>query len=189
MKLPAGINKSGSVVLGALCLLLVANLVAQYRDMQPGHSQARRVLAGGTPTRSEKTASPVPNDLAKYDPAVHLDALKKLLSRPLPDEDRNPFEFVGGAAPAPPPPQTMGRPIAPAAAPPPPPPPPPLKAVGYNDLPGGKREAMVTFNEDLQVVHEGDVIGTKYKVIKIDPTKVVVEDGETHHTLELPFQP
>ena len=46
---------------------------------------------------------------------------------------------------------------------------------------------MVTFNDDLQVVHEGDVIGAKFKVVAIDPGKIVVEDGDTHQTLELPF--
>jgi hypothetical protein len=124
----------------------------------------------------------VAEDLAQYDPDVHFDALKKLDSRPLPDEDRNPFEFVGEAAP--PPPQ-----VAAAEAPPPPapPPPPPLKAVGYNELPGGKKEAMITYNDDLVVVHEGDLIGAKFKVVKIDPAMVVVEDGETHKNLELPF--
>jgi ribosomal protein L24 len=46
---------------------------------------------------------------------------------------------------------------------------------------------MVTYNDDLVVVHEGDSIGTKYKVVTINPAMVVVEDGETHQTLELPF--
>ena len=59
--------------------------------------------------------------------------------------------------------------------------------MGYNELPGGKKEAMVTYNDDLVVVHEGDMIGTKFKVVTINPTMVVVEDGETHKTIELPF--
>jgi ribosomal protein L24 len=62
-----------------------------------------------------------------------------------------------------------------------------LKAAGYNELPGGQKEAMVTFNDDLVVVHEGDVIGSKYKVVKISPAMVVVEDGDTQKTIELPF--
>ncbi|HMD84006.1 MAG TPA: hypothetical protein VKO18_04815, partial [Terriglobia bacterium] len=82
----------------------------------------------------------------------------------------------------------------PPSAPPAPPPAPPLKAVGYNELPGGQKEAMVTFTEgehkdDMVVVHEGDLIGTRFKVTKIDSTMVVVEDGETHQNLELPFPP
>jgi hypothetical protein len=183
MKLPAGMNKWGVAVLGVVCLMLVLNLVAQYRAIQPGGSHLHSVPAGGPSVRVEKGSTHAAEDLARYDPNVHFEALKKLDSRPLPDEDRNPFAFVGGIAP-PPPPVSHG-PVATAA--PPPPPPPPLKAMGYNELPGGKKEAMVTFNDDMVVVHEGEPIGTKYKVVKIDPTMIVVEDGETHQTLELPF--
>jgi hypothetical protein len=189
MKLPAGIEKWGSVVLGVLSLLLVANLVGQYRGMQPGNSRANPAPASASPQRAGKDTSHVTDDLGKYDPTVHFDALKALDSRSLPDEDRNPFEFVGGE-PAPSAAQTPVAPprtLPPAA--PPPPPPPPLKAVGYNELPGGKKEAMVTYNDDMVMVHEGDLIGTKYRVAKITPAMVVVEDGETHQTLELPFPP
>jgi hypothetical protein len=150
--------------------------------MQPGSSRANTSPASASPTRAAKALAHVTNDLAQYDPDVHFDALKALDSRPLPDEDRNPFEFVGGAAP-----EVPHAAAPPTAAPPAPPAPPPLKAMGYNELPGGKKEAMVTYNDDLVVVHEGDLIGSKFKVVKIDPMMVVVEDGETHQNLELPF--
>lgn len=183
MRLPAGINKWGVTVLGVVCLLLVINLVVQYRAMQPGKSPAHLPAAGGPPARAEKGSSHAADDLAQYDPGVHFDALKKLDFRPLPDEARNPFDFVGGAGPVVPNDEKAPAP----PAPPPLPPPPPLKAMGYNELPGGKKEAMVTYNDDMEVVHEGDLIGTKYKVVKIDPVMVLVEDGETHKTIELPF--
>jgi hypothetical protein len=182
MKLPAGIDKWGSAVLGVVSVLLVANLVTQYRAMQPGNSRAKSAPGSVSSLRVAKVSPHATDDLAKYDPDVHFVALKKLDSRPLPDEDRNPFEFVGEAAP--PPPQA---PAPPPKAPPAPPPPLPLKAEGYNELPGGKREAMVTYNDDLQMVHEGDMIGTRFKVVKIDPSKIVVQDGDTQKTLELPF--
>lgn len=131
-----------------------------------------------------KTASHAADDLAQFDPSVHFDALKSLDSRPLPDEDRDPFHFVGGGSVAPVVAQAAGP--APQVAPAPPPPP-PLKAVGYNELPGGGKEAMVTFNDDLQVVHEGDTVGDKFKVLTISPSMVVVENGDTHEKIELPI--
>ena len=184
MTLPSGVNKWGAAVLGGVCLLLVVNLVGEYRAMQPGKS--RLVLAAGTGsgTRSEKVSPHATDDLSKYNPVVHFDTLKELDSRPLPDEDRNPFVFAGQAAPSPVAP-VAGAPAANVS--PPPPPPPPLKAVGYNQLPGGKDEAMVTYNDDLVVVHQGDMIGTKFKVVTINSTMVVVEDGDTHKTIQLPF--
>jgi len=61
--------------------------------------------------------------------------------------------------------------------------------MGYNELPGGQKEAMISFNDDVVVAHEGDVIGSKYKVVKIDPAKIVMENGDTHENFELPFPP
>jgi len=183
MNIPAGINKWGVAVLGAVSALLVINLVAQYRNMQPGKGQHAPVSA--SPVRVGKVSSHAADDLAKYNPEVHFDALKALDARPFPDDDSDPF----GPLEAPAPPQAMARGPAPSAPslPPAPPPPPPLKAMGYNELPGGQKEAMITFKEDMLTVHEGDLIGTQYKVLTIDPSKVVVEDGETHTSLDLPF--
>lgn len=186
MKIPAGINKWGAVVLGAICALLVINLVAQYRAMRPGKSFTARATAPST--RMGRRTPHAASDLAQFDPTVHFDALKALDSRPLPDEDRNPFQFTGEAA-APPPTAVAAGPTSPVPLPPPPPPPLPLKAMGYNELPGGQKEAMLSYNDDVVVAHEGDLIGTKYKVLKIDPAKIVVEDSETHKEIELPFPP
>jgi hypothetical protein len=188
MTLPAGRNRWGSIALGVVCLGLVGNLVVQFRGLAPGHSKAKAAPASAPVSRSEKDSAHAVEDLAKYDPAVRFEALKQLDSRPLPDEDRNPFEDAGGMAS----PLTMasapaGAPIAPAG--PPPPPPIPLKAVGYNDMPGGKKQAMITNNDELVMAYEGDVIAGKYKVLKIDPSMVLIEDSETHKTVELPYQP
>jgi hypothetical protein len=183
MKLPAGIEKWGSGVLGLVSLLLVANLVGQYRSLQPGKATAHAGAASAPRDQQGKGAPRAAGDLVRYDPSIHLDALKELDSRPLPDERRNPFDFVGGA-----PPPLLSRKGAPLPPPAPPPPPPiPLKAVGYNEMPGGKKEAIVTYNDDVQMVHEGDVIASRFKVLKINPTLLVVEDATTHQTLELPF--
>ena len=184
MKLPAGIDKWGSGVLGLVCVFLLYNLATKYHNMQPGKSVVHAVLPSGPRTEEAKGSSHTTSDLAQYDPAVHFDALKALDSRPLPDEDRNPFDFVGGA-----PPPEQQQPPAPPPPPPPAPPPIPLKAMGYNELPGGKKEAIVTYNDDVQMVHEGDIIGSRFKVVKITPTALLVEDGDTHQNLELPFPP
>jgi hypothetical protein len=183
MNLPVEKQKWGIGVLAVLSLILVWNLVRQYREMQPGSGHAQIVNSGGARTERLKSNTHVADDLAQYDPNVHFDALKSLDSRPLPDEDRDPFQFVGGVVAQAP--QTV-VPSAQVAAPAPPPPP-PLKAVGYNELPGGKKEAMVTFNDDLVVVHEGETVGVKFKVLTISPSSVVVEDGDTHEKIELQF--
>ncbi len=187
MKLAGGNQKLGIGLLGVLSAILAANLIHQYRGMQPGTGHASELATSTPPSRAVSRATRPIDDLLHYDPEVHFSALKDLDSRPLPDEDRNPFDFVGGPTTAAPPPQI------PAAVPPPqpvvpaPPPPPPIKAVGYNELPGGQKAAMVTFNDDLSVVQVGDTVGGKYKVVSITPQTVVVEDGDTHEKIELPI--
>ena len=116
-------------------------------------------------------------------PSSKLDLLKEFEDRPLPELDRNPFEFVAAPAKASP-----AQTAATAAAAPQPPPPPPvtLKPMGYSEGKGGVKEAMVSDEDQVFVVHEGDSVGTRYKVIKITPTMITVEDATLHQTVDLP---
>ena len=84
-------------MLAIVSLLLVVNLVAQYRDLQPAKARLAPVGAAHTTHGLQKRSSHAADDLAKYDPNVRFDQLKALDSRPLPDDDRDPFEPIGGA--------------------------------------------------------------------------------------------
>jgi len=191
MKATGYIEKWGAGVLGAVSLALLVNLVVQINR---GHAGDRRPRAT-TPPRAKATTLPsakapagkqsVSDELSRYDPVVKLDLLKELEGRPLPELDRNPFEFVGAPANATPA-QTAAA--APAAQPPPPPPV-TLKPMGYSEGKGGVKEAMVSDEDQVFVVHEGDSIGTRYKVIKITPTVITVEDDTIHQTVDLPVPP
>ena len=191
MKATGYIEKWGAGVLGAVSLALLVNLVVQINR---GHAGDRRPRAT-TPPRAKATTLPsakapagkqsVSDELSRYDPVVKLDLLKELEGRPLPELDRNPFEFVGAPANATPA-QTAAA--APAAQPPPPPPV-TLKPMGYSEGKGGVKEAMVSDEDQVFVVHEGDSIGTRYKVIKITSTVITVEDATIHQTVDLPVPP
>jgi ribosomal protein L24 len=61
--------------------------------------------------------------------------------------------------------------------------------MGYSEGKGGVKEAMVSDEDQVFVVHEGDSIGTRYKVIKITPTVITVEDASIHQTVDLPVPP
>ena len=80
------------------------------------------------------------------------------------------------------------RPSAAAApAAPAPPPPPPLKAMGYMEMPGGVREAYLSYEDQVYSVHEGDTIANKFKVLQVTPTQVEVEDASSKEKLKLPI--
>jgi hypothetical protein len=178
MKLPSHIQKWLAGILGAVSLILVLNLVLQYTGARPGLSRP----GPGSVSASTRDGSRYADDLARYDPVVRLDLLQKFAKRPLPKLERSPFEFVA------PPPSRKVEAAGPAQPPPPPPPPPILlKPMGYSEKPGGVREAFVTLEDQVYTVHERDTVGGKYKILKIAPQTIAVEDETTHQTAELPI--
>ena len=191
------VNKA-AVGVGVLLILLLLNLalgnplfhlffgagVNAGTRPTPPRPTASKDGAEKAPSKgvSKTTAVPstkVKDELARYDPSLNLDELKDILSRPTPQPGRNPFELHATPKavptnPEPPPPQA-----------PPPPPPIPLKAVGYSEKPGGVKEAYVTDDQEVYVVHEGEEFGKRYKAVKITPQQIEVEDQTTHQTGQL----
>ena len=181
MKLSAATEKWAGGILSVVAVALVVNLVWQLagspaRASRPAGNSA--ALAAGSPDGQSRRD----DELSRYDPVVHTDLLSELVSRSLPKMERDPFELP--PPPAPPKPQA---PEPQAQAPPPPPPPPPIKPMGYSEKAGGIHEAYVDDGEQVNIVHQGDTILKKYKVVKIDPASVTVEDETTHQSFQLPI--
>jgi hypothetical protein len=76
-----------------------------------------------------------------------------------------------------------------ASGPPPPPPPPPidLKFFGFAARQSGTRRAFLLKGDDVFIASEGDVVDHRYKVVKIAPTSVQVEDIPYANTQSLPL--
>jgi len=207
MKSTGRMEKWAAAVLGAVSLVLIVNLVVQYNRVRAGARRraavipAKPVLRGsggaGIGSSHAKASAPagakaaagkqkLTDELSRYNSLVNLDLLKEFEGRPLPELKRNPFEFVTGPTQVSRV-QTAGE--APGAAPPPAPPPVTLKVMGYSEGVGGVKEAMVSDEDQVFVVHAGDSVGARYKVIKITPTAVTVEDATLHQTVDLPVPP
>jgi hypothetical protein len=58
----------------------------------------------------------------------------------------------------------------------PPPPPINLKYFGITNAKGEKPKAFLSQGEDVWIAHEGDVVNRHYKIIRISPTSIEVED-------------
>jgi len=192
-------NKA-SVGMGVLLVLLLLNLAfgnplfnlffgagvsAGTRPMPPGPTGASKGQAEKTPLKgaSKSTLGPpakTKDEFARYDPSLNVDVLKDVLSRPLPQPTRNPFELKAA-------PKTVTNVPEPPPQPqaPPPPPPIPLKAVGYSEKPGGVKEAYVSDDQEVYVVHEGEEFGKRYRAVKITPQQIEVEDQTGHQTEQL----
>ena len=201
MKLSGQMEKWGIAILGVVSLVLVVILVNQYNQMRaivklpaakarpPARVGVR--AAAKVPVVKQAVRPRAPDDLSVYNSIVDVELLKKYEDRPLPELHRDPFTFVAVVAPA--------RVQAPGvAAPPPPVPPPPLnlKVMGYTEGKGAPDEAMVELcsascetsspDDQVLVVHAGEAVGTRYKVVKINSTVVTVEDAAIHQTVDLP---
>jgi hypothetical protein len=192
MKVTGHIEKWGAGVLGMVALVLLVNLVLQ---LSRGRAGDTRYVARTPPRSKASTLAGAPagagkqkisDELSRYDPLVKLDLLREFEARPLPELHRNPFEFVAGPAQASP---VQIAAAAPAPSQPPAPPSVTLKPMGYSEGKGGVREAIVSDEDQVFVVHEGDSVGTRYKVIKITPTVITVEDATLHQTVDLPVPP
>jgi hypothetical protein len=71
--------------------------------------------------------------------------------------------------------------------PPPPPPPPqiPLKFFGFANQPGEARKIFLSKGEDVFIAGEGDIVDRRYKIVRISPNSVEIQDvvgsGPTQH--------
>jgi hypothetical protein len=188
MKGTGHIQKWGVGALGAVALVLLVHLALQLNRQHRGETRP----GAKTPPSTKASAVPgakgaagnqkISDELSRYDPVVKQDLLKEFEDRPLPELRRNPFEFVGGPTEASP----VQAAVQAAAPQPPPPPPVTLKLMGYSEGKGGVKEAMVSDEDQIFVVHEGDSVGTRYKIIKITPTMVTVQDATLHQNVDLP---
>jgi hypothetical protein len=78
----------------------------------------------------------------------------------------------------PPPPMPTG---------PPPPPPIELKFLGFASRPGEAKRVFLTQGDSVFIASEGDIIDRRYKILRITPTSVEVEDVLNNNRQEIPL--
>ena len=73
--------------------------------------------------------------------------------------------------------------------PPPIPPPPPitLKFFGFANRPGETKKVFLSQGEDVFIAAEGDIVDRRYRVLRISPTAVDVEDVLNNNRQSLPL--
>ena len=138
-------------------------------------------------------------DPRTIDPTLKLDLLAKVQTVDAAGGLRNLFQFgppPASAAVKPTGPETSvwvaigPRPIPPPAPPPPPPPPPPitLKFYGIATVRAdGKKTAYFLDGDDILKAAEGDILKRRYKVLRIGPNSVLVEDTEAKRQQSVPL--
>lgn len=181
MKFRTQREKWVAAILGGVCLVLLGNLlrttlVGVGSSSPPGPRAPARPAVAASPGSGLK-------DLARYNPEIRLDRLDDFDSRPAPPVERNPFEFGPTEAEK----RAKDHPTPPSPPPPPPPPPITVKAMGFKDGPDGVRIAFFEDEELTYSAHEGESFANRYKVLKIAPTGVTIEDQSSHQQAQLPY--
>jgi hypothetical protein len=118
------------------------------------------------------------------DPTLRFDLLKSSEDITYKGSGRDIFR----SQPEPPP---IPTPVQPAlqTGPPTPPPPPPinLKFYGFANSKDGNKRIFLSQGEDIFVAKEGQVIDRRYRIVKINPNSVDVEDVLTNNRQTLPL--
>jgi hypothetical protein len=139
-------------------------------------------------------------DPASIDPTLFLDRLKKVQAVDLAGGSRNLFQFSTPPVKAAEPlkgkepvvavvkPPAPVKPVVTGPPPDPPPVPPPYKFYGYSTArKNGKRTAYFLDGEDILLATEGDTLKRKYKVLRISPTSVMIEDLDAKKQVSVPL--
>jgi hypothetical protein len=142
---------------------------------------------GPTPATVETTSAPGTTGPGEesLDPRLHLDLLANSEAVKYEGTGKNIFRSTAEVQiPAVKVPPLLAKAQAEAAAKaaqaalnvPPPPPPINLKFFGFSDKPGEKPKAFLSQGDDVWIAREGDVVDRHYKIVRISPTAVDVED-------------
>ncbi|HSB74076.1 MAG TPA: hypothetical protein VLC12_00420 [Terriglobales bacterium] len=150
--------------------------------VQPVRTSPRRLAKG----KKQQSAT------INLDPRLHLDLLKRSEDVTYAGTGRNIF-LSYDEAPIP-------RPVADArlekakqaaqnTPPPGPPPPPPitLKFFGFANHPGQPRKVFLAKGQDIFIAGEGDIVDRRYKVLRIGPTSIELQDVLNNNRQSIPI--
>jgi hypothetical protein len=153
--------------------------VSQATSSGTNRSTARR----GSGKRASKTTE------ARLDPTLDLDLLRQSEQIKYAGNARN--IFVAGSIPVAHDSGATDRRKQQKVAyvPPTPPPPPPinLKFYGFASKPGEPKKIFLSQGEDIFIAAEGDIVNRRYRVLRISPSSVDIEDVMNNNRQSIPL--
>lgn len=179
-------------VLGFVVLILGGRmLVDTFSTPTPAALPPAVVTTQQAPGSSVNTAGHPAAKLVStnLDPTLHPEWMAATESMTYSGTGRNIFSQLSAPAVIEKP-KASARPVKVANAGPPLPPPPPaidLKFFGFSAARSGLRQAFFLRGEDVFIAGEGDVVDRRYRVVKILPFSVQIEDLPYKNTQTLPL--
>jgi hypothetical protein len=124
------------------------------------------------------------------DPRLRLDLINTSQNTKYEGGARN--IFLAAAEPSQEIPKAVTPPIDPNPQPtvytPPVPPPINIKFFGFASRPGDPKQVFLLQNGDIFVAKEGEIVNRRYKVVRINPTSIEVEDMLNNNRQSIPLQ-
>jgi hypothetical protein len=187
-------NRNKMIAAGALsvlALVLIGRIFFASSDSTPPPSA---VVVPVTPVRPAKgkTARNTGKNLPaaaphSLDPELRYDWLRASEDTKYEGNGRNIFKAQA----------EIPQPVAPVdtaedeteKGPPPPPPPPPitLKFFGFANKPGEPKKIFLSQGEDVFIAAEGEIVDRHYKVVRISPMSVEIEDVLNNNRQSIPL--
>jgi hypothetical protein len=179
-------------VLGSIALLLV--LWEFWPTSGPAAPAATQTAATGTAhpaTRRTASGKIVPIIEPRLDPTLDLNLLTQSEEIKYAGNGRNIF-VAGSVATIPVPKKTGATDVDEQAQihmPPPIPPPPPitLKFFGFANKPGEPKRIFLSQGEDVFIAGEGEIVDRRYRVLRISPNAVEMEDVINSNRQSIPL--
>jgi hypothetical protein len=181
-------------VLGALALLLVVRAIFTSNAPEPVNvtpvaqapSTTTYAVQARRPARKSARLAKAPNSI---DPTLRFDWLKTSEDTQYAGNGRNiflatadiPEPLKNGA--------TDQQKLAEAAQPTGPPPPPPinLKFYGFASKAGEPKRIFLSQGEDFFIASEGQIVDRRYKIVRISPMSVEIEDLLNNNRQSIPL--
>ncbi|MFI5102955.1 MAG: hypothetical protein ACHP9V_06260 [Terriglobales bacterium] len=175
-------------VLGAIALL---TLGYEFWPSSPAAPAATQATSAAAKPATRRTASGkiVPAVEPRLDPTLDLNLLSQSEEIKYTGNGRN--IFVAGSVAKIERPKGHGvtdkHPVAYVPPAVPGPPPITLKFFGFANRPGETKKVFLSQNEDVFIAAEGDIVDRRYRVLRISPTAVDVEDVLNNNRQSLPL--
>lgn len=193
MKLGAE-NRTKVIILAVLLVVALISVVHMFDVF--GSRPAPVAAAPASP--SQATAPPPPRRPANRGPAMALAAPSldpELRLKLLESSEGTKYEgvgrniFVPAMEPIPTPIESGLKKPEPPPPPPGPPPPPPinLKFFGFANHPGEPKEAFLSQGDTVFIGHEGQIVDRRYKIVRINPNSVEIEDVLNNNRQTIPL--
>lgn len=183
-------NKTKTAIAGGLVLVAAFALYNWVFSSQDAETATAAATATGLATTPQKPGKPAARKGANVvlaqslDPTLRLDVLKSSEDVTYKGSGRDIFQSQPEPAVIP----KEVKPVIATGPPPPPPPPPiPLKFYGFSGNKSGPKQVFLSKGEDIFIAKEGQVIDRRYKILKIGPNSVEVEDVLNNNRQTLPL--